>query len=90
MVSRVQLQKNSLVVGLKGLGVAVNRLSKSNFDLDFDSTVIPGFSVLEIHDQDFYSLLHIFRWSLLYSFGSDPIESTVSNSSSIVSSLFVA
>jgi hypothetical protein len=31
--------------------------------LVFASTVIPGFSLLSIHDQDFYSLLdmHVFR-----------------------------
>jgi hypothetical protein len=31
--------------------------------LDFASTVIPGFSLLEIHDQDFYSLsdMYVFR-----------------------------
>jgi hypothetical protein len=31
--------------------------------LAFASTVIPGFSLLEVHDQDFYSLLdmYVFR-----------------------------
>jgi hypothetical protein len=28
--------------------------------LAFDSTVIPGFSLLKIHEQDFYSLLDMY------------------------------
>jgi hypothetical protein len=30
--------------------------------LDSASTVIPGFSLLEIHDQDFYSLLDLYAF----------------------------
>jgi hypothetical protein len=30
--------------------------------LAFASTVIPGFSLLEIHDQDFYSLLDMYAF----------------------------
>jgi hypothetical protein len=47
------------------LTILVGRLLK--LLLAFGSIVIPGFSVLEIHDQDFYSLLRyvrVLKWGL--------------------------
>jgi hypothetical protein len=39
--------------------------------LAFTSTVIPGFSVLEIHDQDFFSPIHVHasKWGFLFDEG---------------------
>jgi hypothetical protein len=39
--------------------------------LAIDSTVIPGFNILEIHDQDFYSprYVRVSKWSLLFDEG---------------------
>jgi hypothetical protein len=70
--------------------------------LAFASTVITGFSHLKIHEEDFYSLLdmHVFRIgassstnrlvSSFYNFGTDRIENTASNNSSIFGYFSVA
>jgi hypothetical protein len=47
---------SALVV--RSIGLSVSQSVK--LMLAFSSTVIPGFSLLEIHDQDFYSLLDMY------------------------------